>query len=68
MVLDKIATILFRMEHHWKTERHWKTKQRCTIVIPNRFGIPASTVLERNSLGTTVKSFLCCHSYSLQKG
>ena len=58
MVLDKIATILFRMEHHWKTERHWKTKQRCTIVIPNRFSIPASTVLERNSPGTTVKSFL----------
>ena len=35
MVLDKIAAILF------KTEHHWKTKQRASIGIPNKFSIPA---------------------------
>ena len=43
--LDKMARILFKMEHHWKTESLLKTKQRVTLGIPNVFGIPAHTVV-----------------------
>ena len=45
MVLDKMAAILFKTEHCWKTDCHWKTEQRATIGIPNASGIPAPTVI-----------------------
>ena len=38
MVSDKMATILF------KTEHHWKTKQKATIGNYDEFGILAPTV------------------------
>ena len=38
MVLDKMATILFKMKFHWKT------KQMATIGMSNMFGILAPTV------------------------
>ena len=44
MVLDKIATILFKTEHHRKTLYHWKTEQSANIGIHNMFGIPAPNV------------------------
>ena len=47
MVLNKMATILFKTEHQWKTECHWKTDQRVTIGIQNTLGILAPTVLEK---------------------
>ena len=37
MILDKMATILFKTEHRWKTD------QRATIGIPNALGIPSPT-------------------------
>ena len=37
-MVDKMAAILFIMQHHWKTE------QGAIIGIPNAFGIPAPTV------------------------
>ena len=40
MVLEKMATVLFKTEHLWKTE------QRATSGIPNTFGIPTPTVLD----------------------
>ena len=40
MVLGKMAAILFKTEHHWKTE------QKDTIGIPNAFGIQASIVVQ----------------------
>ena len=40
MGLGKMAPILFKTEHHWKTE------QKAIIWIPNAFGIPASTVVQ----------------------
>ena len=45
MGLDKVAAILVKMEHHWKTELHWNIEQMVTIGIPNMLGIPAPTVL-----------------------
>ena len=41
MVLDKMAAILIKTEHHCKTEHHWKTEQKATIGILNTFGVPA---------------------------
>ena len=40
----QMATILFKMEQHWKIEHHWKTKQKATIGILNTVDIPAPTV------------------------
>ena len=47
MVLDKMAAILSKTQHHRKIECHGITKQRVAIVIQSAFGIPALTVFNK---------------------
>ena len=46
-VLDKMATILLKIEHYWNNESNCQTKQRAVIEIQKMFGIPAPNLLKK---------------------
>ena len=68
---NKMAVILLKNEHHWKTEnhwktkRHWKTEQKATIGIPNAFNIPAPTVIVWMVYMGFYRNYKCCLSHFL---